>query len=81
MVQTYFWNAVVESRQTSQNETAMIRGTYPQWVADTCRSVGMAHAEGRNFWMNGSSVHLTAGSMEQAQFLQHAGIEVHTNAP
>ncbi|XP_073387374.1 transcription factor BHLH42 isoform X2 [Physcomitrium patens] len=38
-------------------------------------SVGMAHAEGRNFWMNGSSVHLTAGSMEQAQFLQHAGIE------
>ncbi|KAG0616648.1 hypothetical protein M758_5G131500 [Ceratodon purpureus] len=37
--------------------------------------VGMAYAETKNIWTNGLSVHHSAGSKEQAQFLQHAGIE------
>ena len=45
---------------------------------NVCRYVGRAHAEGRNIWMNGPSIAKHAGSKEQADFLQHARIMVHT---
>jgi len=45
-----------------------------------CRSVGTAFSEQRNIWMNGPSVHLSAGSEVQATILEHARIEVRSRS-
>lgn len=49
------------------------------WIVGTCRCVGTAFSEKRSIWMNGPSILHSAGSNEQAQILQHAGIEVNFN--
>ena len=50
--------------------------SFDGYCLNGCRSVGRANSEGRPIWLNGTSIYQHTCSLEHAQFLKAARIEV-----